>query len=184
MTEATRKAHNELVFAICTYACDTQDGIGDWEPVRAAIDTLIGSATDSSQRSELVNGQERSAKENLQPLSSSHPQETTDMEAARLRAYRAMRLFEPSMEGYNAAVAVYEAAFGVAAPLVEDGATPTREWLLKRVQWLSDQLDCNQRANPRFVVEDGAVTCPACFAKAPCPSHVCEHPACSRKEWE
>lgn len=29
--------------------------------------------------------------------------------------------------------------------------TPTREWLIKRVQWLSDQLDCNQRANQRFV---------------------------------
>jgi len=36
----------------------------------------------------------------------------TDVEARRVRAYRAMRLYEPSMEGYNAAVAVYEAAFG------------------------------------------------------------------------
>lgn len=35
-----------------------------------------------------------------------------DIENRRLRAYRAMRVFEPSMEGYNAAVAVYEAAFG------------------------------------------------------------------------
>jgi hypothetical protein len=35
-------------------------------------------------------------------------------EARRVRAYRAMRIFEPSMEGYAAAVAVYEAAFGKA----------------------------------------------------------------------
>jgi hypothetical protein len=34
------------------------------------------------------------------------------VEARKARAYRAMRVFEPSMEGYNAAVAVYEAAFG------------------------------------------------------------------------
>jgi hypothetical protein len=37
---------------------------------------------------------------------------STDWLPSRLRAHRAMRLYEPSMEGYHAAVAVYEAAFG------------------------------------------------------------------------
>ena len=36
----------------------------------------------------------------------------TNIEAARIRAYRQARIFEPSMEGYNAAMSVYVAAFG------------------------------------------------------------------------
>jgi len=36
---------------------------------------------------------------------------STEIEAIRLRAYRQARIFEPSMEGYGAAMSVYHAAF-------------------------------------------------------------------------
>lgn len=39
-----------------------------------------------------------------------------EREDARLRAYRMTRIFEPSMDGYNGAVATYEAAFGKEPP--------------------------------------------------------------------
>lgn len=96
-----------------------------------------------------------------------------ELEAARIRAYRQARIFEPSIDGYNAAMSVYEAAFGGEPPIISTALSVIQDliYALKIarpcVAAFADTSHLLQGFSPARTVEDEwLVAVDAAIAKA------------------